>query len=458
MSTNASTAPAKGHPPGLYLLFTVEMSGNITYNGNRAIMTLYLVAEAAKGGLGWSKSDASLLYGYYTGFVYLTPLIGGYIADNYLGRRSSITIGGLLMMLGQFSLAAGSNVIPLFGFNFDITFFGGLFLLCVGNGFFKPNISTLVGSLYEAGDKRRESAFTIFYMGINLGALIAPIITGSFTDFRYGFFAAGCGMLLGQIIYNVFGNKFLGDAGKEPDVKKKKREADPDAPKVPLTLEEKSRMAVIFIIVSFTTFFWAGFEQAGSSLNLYTNDFINRSVGSFEIPTAWFQSFNPLLIVLLAPLFSILWIQLANKGREPSTPVKMGLGMILLGLGYLFMVGAGLERGSTLTTEVTDVAVKASLFWLCMAYLFHTLGELCISPVGLSMITKLAPVQFASLLMGVWFMSNFLANVLGGYVAAYVEVLGATQIFGAIAIFVISMGFILLAISGQLKRMMYGVR
>ncbi len=448
MSTNATTAPAKGHPPGLYLLFTVEMWERFSYYGMRGILTLYLVAEAAKGGLGWTKSEASLLYGYYTGFVYLTPLIGGYIADNYLGRRKSITIGGLLMMLGQFSLAWGLNL---------YTFFLGLFLLCVGNGFFKPNISTLVGSLYETGDKRRESAFTIFYMGINLGALIAPIITGSFTDFRYGFFAAGCGMLLGQIVYNVFGNKYLGDVGVEPEVKKKKREAVPGAPKVPLTAEEKSRMAVIFIIVSFTTFFWAGFEQAGSSLNLYTNDFINRSVGSFEIPTAWFQSFNPLLIVLLAPVFSILWIQLANRGKEPSTPVKMGLGMILLGAGYLFMVGAGFERGSTLSTEVTDVAVKASLFWLCMAYLFHTLGELCISPVGLSMITKLAPVQFASLLMGVWFMSNFLANVLGGYVAAYVEVLGATQIFGAIAGFVIALGFILLAISGRLKRMMHGV-
>lgn len=216
-------------------------------------------------------------------------------------------------------------------------------------------------------------------------------------------------------------------------------------------------MAVIFIIVAFTTFFWAGFEQAGSSLSLYTDEFINRNVGGFEVPTAWFQSVNPLFIVLLAPLFSIIWIQLATRGKEPSIPIKMGLGMILLGIGFFFMVGAGYERGSTLTAENTDVAAKAALWWLAMAYLFHTLGELCISPVGLSMITKLAPVQFASLLMGVWFFSNFLANVIGGLVASRMEALGATQVFGAIAVFVIVLGIILLLISGKLKKMMYGV-
>lgn len=456
MSTNASAAPAKGHPPGLYFLFTVEMWERFSYYGMRAILSLYFAAEIIKGGLGWSEEKTSYIYGFYIGLVYLTPLIGGYIADNYIGRRKSITIGGILMMLGQFVLATNMS---------QETVFLGLGLIIVGNGFFKPNISTLVGSLYEQGDKRRESAFTIFYMGINVGALFAPIVTGTLIHspeltphgYQLGFLCAGIGMLIGQITYNLFGRRYLGDVGMEPVVKQQKREADPNAPKVPLTMEEKSRIAVIFIIVSFTTFFWAGFEQAGSSLNLYTNTFIDRTVSTFEIPTAWFQSVNPLFIILLAPLFSIMWIQLANRGKEPSTPIKMGLGMILLGIGFLFMVGAGYERGSTFGVENTDAAVKASLTWLALAYLFHTLGELCISPVGLSMITKLAPAQFVSLLMGVWFFSNFLAGLLSGLVAAQMKSLGATYVFGAIAIFVIVLGIVLLAISGRLKRMMHGV-
>ena len=204
-------------------------------------------------------------------------------------------------------------------------------------------------------------------------------------------------------------------------------------------------------------FFWMGFEQAGSSLNLYTNTFINRQIGSLEIKTSFFQSVNPLFILLLAPLFSAFWLSLASKGKEPNTPVKMGIGMILLGVGFLFMVGACMERGETMSSAIADEAVKANLLWLVMAYFFHTLAELCISPVGLSMITKLAPIQYASMMMGAWFGSVFVANVAGGYLAAYVEVLGAYKIFGGLALSVILLGALLLAVSGKIKKLMHGI-
>lgn len=463
------------HPKGLYLLFFTEMWERFSYYGMRAILILYLTKSFIEGGLAIDPAYAPILYGNFTGLVYFTPLIGGWLADKYLGQRNAITIGGILMMLGQFTL---------FAINTHTGLYIGLFLLIIGNGFFKPNISTLVGGLYKAGDERRDSAFSIFYMGINLGALLAPLVIGVLTDnifatrgengeivaygYRYGFLAAGIGMLIGQILFNTFAQKYLGDLGKKPanksilDVEDEtvaergimpqhaevvKEEENKITPK-----QSRDRVTVIFILVCFAVFFWAGFEQAGSSLSLYTDKFIDRTVFGWTVPTAFFQSVNPLFIVLLAPLFAGFWN--SNLGKKLTTPIKMGLGMVILGIGFFFMLGAVAERGG----DVADVAIKANIMWLIMTYLIHTIGELCLSPVGLSVVTKLSPPKLASLLMAVWLLSSFVANILGGQLAAVVEQLGAGTIFLYISIFVICCGLLLILLNKKILSMMHGVR
>ncbi|MDY3548218.1 peptide MFS transporter [Riemerella anatipestifer] len=464
-----TTVSKKGHPAGLYLLFFTEMWERFSYYGMRAILIFYLTKTYLQGGLSIDPAQASLIYGYFTGFVYFTPLIGGWLADKFLGQRLSITIGGVLMMLGQFTL---------FAINTHLGLYIGLFLLIIGNGFFKPNISVLVGNLYEEGDERRDSAFSIFYMGINLGALIAPLVIGVLTDdifakkdpageimsygYKYGFLAAGLGMLLGQILFNVFAQKYLGEIGKRP---KKQIQVEEEINTLKGEIEngdelkkvEKQRVSVIFILFLFAVFFWAGFEQAGSSIALYTDNYIDRSVnlpiiGDYTIPASWFQSVNPFFIVALAPLFAMFWS--SKLGKKLSTPVKMGLGMVILGIGFWFMLGAVSERGG----DIADSTIKASLWWLVMTYFVHTIGELCLSPVGLSVVTKLAPVRLASVLMAVWLLSSSVANFLGGYIAAYVEKMGAGQVFTYISGFVIACGLLLLLLSKPISKMMHGVK
>lgn len=461
----ATATKQKGHPKGLYLLFLTEMWERFSYYGMRGILILYLTKSFFEGGLAIDAQQASLIYGFFTGFVYFTPLIGGWLADKYLGQRHAITIGGITMMLGQ---------LTLFAFNTHVGLYSGLLLLIIGNGFFKPNISTLVGGLYEEGDVRRDSAFSIFYMGINLGAFLAPLVIGFLTDnlfavdktnelgevvvsygYRYGFLAAAVGMFLGQIFFNSLAGKYLGNLGLRPGSLQSNAIAA-DAPPVdikkPLTKDEKERITVIFVLFAFAIFFWAGFEQAGSSLSLYTDKFVDRVVFGYEIPTAWFQSVNPLFIVLLAPLFGMFWV--SKFGKKLTTPVKMGLGMIILGVGFFFMLGAVAERGG----DVQDVSIKASLIWLVLTYLVHTLGELCLSPVGLSVVTKLSPPKLASVLMGVWLLSSFVANIVGGFLASSVESMGAGKIFLFVSLFVIFCGFILIALNKKLMKMMHGVR
>ncbi|MFB9861946.1 peptide MFS transporter [Rufibacter immobilis] len=463
------TTIKKGHPPGLYLLFFTEMWERFSYYGMRGLLILYLTKAAVAGGLGIAETTGSQIYGFFTGFVYFTPIIGGWLAERYIGQRRSIFIGGMLMALGQFSLfaspsfAADTQVIGM-----PILTVLGLLLLIIGNGFFKPNISALVGKLYEQGDPRRDAAFTIFYMGINVGAFFAPLVCGILAEdifatktvvngvteistygFRYGFLAAGIGMLLGQLAFNLLAPKYLGTIGVEPDGKVDKNST---VQKAPLSKEETDRMAVIFIVTLFVVFFWAGFEQAGSSLSLYTDKYIDREVFGFLIPTAWFQSVNPAFIVIFAPVVASVWLYLSKRGKDLGIPYKMGLGMILLGIGFLFMVGAVLERGG----DVQDTAVKASIFWLLATYFFHTIGELCLSPIGLSMVSRLSPLAYTSMLMGVWFLAPFVAQIAGGFIAAYVEVLGALQVFALIAGFVILAGLILIAIAKKLMYMMHG--
>ncbi|HCO66768.1 MAG TPA: MFS transporter, partial [Dysgonomonas sp.] len=359
----------KGHPKGLYLLFFTEMWERFSYYGMRGILVLYLTKSLIEGGLGMDPGWATRVYGYFTGLVYCTPLIGGWLADRYLGQRKAITIGAATMMLGQ---------IMLFAVNTQVGLYSGLLLLILGNGFFKPNISTMVGHLYGEKDPRRDSAFTIFYMGINLGALFAPLVIGLISDnifaikdstgdiitygYKYGFLAAAIGMFFGQMLFNTLSNRYLGEIGKKPLGGKKVLSTainEQTQGEQKLTKVEKERISVIFIFFLFTIFFWAGFEQAGSSLTLYADRYIDRSVnlpllGDFTIPTAWFQSINPLFIILLAPVFAAFWM--TKFGQKISTPVKMGSGMIILGIGFFFMLAAVAQRGG----DIEDTAVKAS--------------------------------------------------------------------------------------------------
>ncbi|MGX1982934.1 POT family proton-dependent oligopeptide transporter [Thermolongibacillus altinsuensis] len=448
-------AAKKKHPPGLYLLFFTEMWERFSYYGMRAILVLYLTTAFVSGGLGMSEAAAMSLYGFFTGAVYWTPIVGGYLSDRFLGRRLAITIGGIAMALGNFVLFAMHSKMGLYI---------GLALLIIGNGFFKPNISTLVGELYEPNDKRRDAAFTIFYMGINLGAFFAPLVVGFLAEdlfkttfngvvqygFKYGFLAAAIGMVIGQLIFNIFGPRYLGEIGKKP-VGKQQKSAQTIQTNQKLTKEEKRRTTAILILACFVIFFWAGFEQAGSSLTLYTDKFVDKTVGGWEVPTSWFQSLNPLFIVILAPVLSALWIKLANSKRgDLPIPAKMALGMILLGLGFVVLIPAVLQTGS----DEQQIVEKANVLFIVFTYFLHTLGELCLSPVGLSMVSKLAPVKLASLLMGVWLAGVGVANVLAGQLAAFTESLGFFQVFSLIGALTIGLGIVLLLLTKPLMRLM----
>jgi proton-dependent oligopeptide transporter, POT family len=446
---------SKKHPPGLYLLFFTEMWERFSYYGMRAILVLYLTTSFIGGGLSFKESTAMSIYGFFTGAVYLTPLVGGYLSDRFLGRRLAITMGGITMAIGNLALFADQS---------KMAFYIGLALLIIGNGFFKPNISTLVGELYQPNDRRRDGAFTIFYMGINIGAFFAPLIVGYFSDnlfmtkvegiihhgFKYGFLAASIGMVIGQVLFNLLGNRFLGDIGKKP-TGKPVTTTDGTVEKKPLTKKEKQRTTVIFILVAFVIFFWAGFEQAGGSLTLYADKFVDRKLFGWEVPTAWFQSLNPLFIVILAPILSALWLKLSyTKKGDIKIPSKMGLGMILLGLGYMVLLLAVLKTGS----NEHDIHAKASILIITLTYLLHTLGELLLSPVGLSLVSKIAPVKLASLLMGVWLAGSGIANILAGQLGALTQSMGYFEIFGIIGLMAIVLGLILLAISRKLVSMM----
>ncbi|MGI3039471.1 peptide MFS transporter [Vibrio diabolicus] len=435
-----------GHPRGLFLLFGTELWERFSYYAMRAILVLYLTDTTMNGGLGWSTKDALDLYGIYTGLVYITPLIGGYLADNYLGQRRSILLGGALMAIGQFTLALPADALGIGSLH---SFYLGLGLLITGNGLFKPNISTMVGDLYKEGDNRRDGAFTIFYMGINLGALLAGVVSGSVTTsygWKAGFVAAGVGMIISLVMQMVLAQSWLGDIGREPAAKRDLSNKN-STTKQPLTKEEVNRLKVILVMSLFTIVFWAGFEQAGGLMNIYTQQYTDRMIGGFEVPAAWFQSLNPFFIITLAPVLAVLWVKLGK--REPTSPVKFAMALFFLAIGFLCMVGAVLEQGG-------DTTVKTSMLWLVGAFFFHTLGELCLSPIGLSLVTKLAPLRLASLMMGAWFGCNAIANYVGGYVGSHVGELGAMAIFSGIAVSATVSGVILLLFSNTLVRWMHG--
>ena len=459
MSQPISAGDFMGHPKGLFLLFGTELWERFSYYAMRAILVLYLVDRVqAEGGhgLGFTEPDALRLYGWFTGLVYITPLIGGWLADNFLGQRKAILLGGALMAAGQFLLGTPHAWVP--GMELTV-FYAGIAALVAGNGLFKPNISTMVGDLYEAGDHRRDGAFTIFYMGINIGAALSGLVVGTVVamwggNWQAGFICAGIGMLLSLVIQAAWAQKLLGDIGTEPAAARDRRQnPHADGKRPPLTPVERDRLKVILVMGLFTIIFWAGFEQAGGLMNIYTHDFTDRVIGGFEVPTTWFQSLNPVFIVVFAPVLAALWVRLGP--REPTSPVKFGFGLALLGIGFLFMVGAAMQQGG-------DPTVKTSMMWLVAAYFFHTMGELCLSPIGLSMVTKLAPLRLASLLMGAWFGFTALANYLAGFIGSFIgqdqstQVANAMSIFGGLAAAAIGSGVVLWFLADRLVSWMHG--
>lgn len=470
ISDTQSTPRQKGHPKGIYLLFATEMWERFSYYGMRALFSLYML-----NALLFDKSLSGQIYGSYTGLVYLTPLIGGYIADRYWGNRRSIMVGALIMAIGQFLLFLSGLFFEDVSFA-TILMFSGLGLLIAGNGFFKPNISSMVGQLYAPTDSRKDSAYTIFYMGVNTGSFIAPLVCGFFgdtgnpADFKWGFLAACIGMLIGLAVFVLFKDKYLktpeGDAigvipnsrdekkltpGASGNIQENRKSnikiaaiwfgvwvilflllyalldmdligsiifsmvvaapgyiiSDPSLTKI-----ERSRIWVIYIIAFFVIFFWAAYEQAGASLTYFAEEQTERHISLFDwtVPTSYFQSINALAIVVFAPLFVVLWAKLNKRKKEPASPFKQSIGLFLLAIGYLIIAFGvkGLAPG-----------VKVSMLWLVSLYVIHTFGELCLSPIGLSMVNKLAPIRFASLLMATWYMSTAAANKFAGTLSSY---------------------------------------
>lgn len=462
-------AENRRHPKGLYVLFATEMWERFNYYGMRAILVFFMTQA-----LFFEKSFASNLYGSYLSLLYLTPLIGGYIADRYWGNKRSIISGGLLMAAGELLLFICASIYDVEPDIAIVLFFSGLGFMATGNGFFKPNISSLVGQLYPKGDRRIDPAYTIFYMGINVGAAIGPFIcglvgnTGNPADFKWAFLVGGIGMLISVVIQKLYHNKYvLSPEGKVLGLTPGEStyidaEGNPQSVKKParawlnplymiigmlalggvfmgamyldsqynylsylllgatifigytifrdqsLTSHERRRIWVLFIIAFFVVFFWAAYEQTGVSLNFFADEVTNRQLTpDYEMPPAYFQSFNSVFIILFAPLFAWFWLWLGK--RQPSTPAKMGIGLLLLALGYLW-IAYGVSQAA--------VGVKVSMIWLTIMYMLHTWGELCLSPIGLSLFNKLAPYKFASLLMAVWFLGNAGGNKLAGVLGA----------------------------------------
>jgi POT family proton-dependent oligopeptide transporter len=423
-------------PRGLAALFLTEMWERFSYYGMRALITIYLTDA-----LGWTQGRASHLYGYYTTSVWFTPLLGGYLADRFLGAQNALLIGGTIIAAGHFVLAV--ETMP--------TFYLGLALVAFGTGFFKPNVSACVGELYRPGDERRDRGFTIFYMGINFGALLGPIVTGWLRvhyGWRYGFAAAGVGMILSVLVLLFTRRKLLGDAGRYPSVQRAQKEHEPVAQKGPLTREEWQRVAALVIVSFFVIFFWGAYEQAGNSMNLFAAHDTRLDLGWIKVVPEWFQSVDPVFVILLSPVLAALWGALAKRDAEPSTTRKMALGLVIMGLGFVFMVAAGAEvrRGAL-----------ASPMWLVLAYLFHATGELCCSPVGLSLVTKVAPVKIVSLMMGVWFFSNAAGNFVAGLLGALPDTIKDPVTFWSIFLaFPLAAGVILFFLAPKLQRLMHG--
>jgi len=487
-----------GHPRGLATLFFTEMWERFSYYGMRAILVLFMVDAINRGGLGLDDTTATAIYGLYTMFVYLLALPGGWLADKFFGLRNAIWYGGIIITAGHFSMAIPGNV----------TFYLGLMLIVIGTGLLKPNISSIVGGLYGDNEQaRRDAGFSIFYMGINIGAFLAPLITGYLGEgisWHYGFGAAGVGMLLGLIQFKMT-EKYLGDIGLEPEMTGTPEEQQKFFKRIKtglwvvglfiiaafvaissgwmtidpvaianasgfiifllviayfayvyiaedLTVDEQKKIGVIAALFIFSAIFWSGFEQAGSSLNLFAERYTDRNIFGWLMPASWLQSVNAFFIITLAPVFGWLWVWLAKKNLEPATPVKFAFGLILLGFGFLVMMFA-----SYYVVGGNEVLPT----WLIMTYLLHTCGELCLSPVGLSAVTKLSPKKLVGQMMGIWFMSIAFGNLIAGRIAGQFndEAIQADpsllpDLFWLIVMTTVGGGLLLLLFNKPIKKLM----
>lgn len=481
------------HPKGLYILFFAEAWERLSYYGMRALLILYMTKK-----FGFDDAKAYLVYGSYTALVYATPLIGGYLADNLLGYRKAVVYGAVLMSIGHFLMSFENHQI----------FYLALATIVVGNGFFKPNISTIVGALYDKNDPRKDSGFTIFYIGINLGSFMQLIAgwLGEKGSWHLGFGFAGVGMCIGMLVF-IWGRSKLEGKAEPPSLEKLKStiagvslewltyvgglalialcwflvqgELVGSILKVigvlmaiiligygiaKCTREERNKLFAALILICFCMVFFAFFEQAGSSINLFTDRNVDRMIFGWEVPTTTFQSVNPGFIVLLAPLFSMMWIRLAERNREPSTAAKFGLGIIQLGLGF----------GALYYGALTAENGYSAMIWVILGYLLHTTGELCLSPIGLSMITKLSPKRIGALMMGTWFLAISLAQYVAALIAMLTGVKGegggegaippATEtvmvygnVFGQVAIIAVIMGVVCLILSPFIRKLMQDV-
>tara|TARA_Y100000591_G_scaffold316012_1_gene324196 strand:+ start:144 stop:1469 length:1326 start_codon:yes stop_codon:yes gene_type:complete len=429
------------HPKGLAVLFFTELWERFSYYGMRAILVLYLISDFndKNQGLGWSNKEAIMLYGWYTALVYIACIPGGIIGDRYITRINSVIYGGFLLCAGHFTLA----------FQNELFFFTGLILIILGVGLLKPNISTLVGNLYKINDLRRDQGFTIFYIGINVGAFLASIIVGYVGEvfgWHYGFSLAGFGMLLGQISF-LIGKKNIIEVSKKTSAKstfsfKMKKHK--------LSSIELDRVKLILISSLILVIFWASFEQAGGLLNIFAYEKTNRYISllNFEIPASWFQSINPLLIIVLGYSVSVFWINLKKRGMLATSIFKISIGIIIMGLGFIFMIFASIE---------SEIHGKSSTYWLFLAYLFFTIGELCASPVILSYITKLSPEKLTASIMGIYFATIGLGNKLAGLIGQYSQALGEKLIFTGITLICVFVGGLVIIMHKRLIRLSHGV-
>ena len=487
-----TTTDFLGHPKGLFVCFATEMWERFSYYGMRALLILYLTKH-------WEFTDATsyLIYGAYTSLVYIMPVFGGMLADQILGSKKAVTYGAILLVFGHLGMTVESN---------EQIFYLSLALIVSGVGFLKPNISTMVGALYEEGDPRRDSGFTIFYMGINIGAFTATLLCGYLGEqvgWAYGFGAAGIGMLFGLIIF-LWGQKYLEGLAEPPSNKYLRKmngisyESWAYISGIFMVLvtwflvqnsqlvgqllggfgaifigawllyalfrcapDERDRLIVVGILILFSLIFWALFEQAGSSLNILTDRGVNRVIFGWEVPASMFQSLNAGFIFTIAPLFAMLWIALAKRNMEPSTPIKFSIGIILVGLGFLALV-YGMRSSEGLQTGV---------FWIILIYLLHTLGELCLSPVGLSSVTKLSPQRIVGFMMGMWFFASAAGNYVAGLIARATasdssgvsnDVFDLTQkqsfmdVYTDVGLMAIGCGIFLAILTPILKKLMHG--
>ncbi len=460
------------HPLGLYILFFTEMWERFAYYGMRALLVYYMTKHlflpewkakvlghtALMAGLSRVfgdldvKQQSSQVYGLYTAFVYLTPLAGGYIADRYIGQRKSVYVGGVVMGAGLFTLM------------WEHLFYVGLVLLIVGNGFFKPNISTQVGSLYPKGDARRDRAFMIFYVGINLGAFLSPFICGTLGEsarfgWAWGFGSAGVGMVGGLALY-TFGQRYLapdnvmkrsremvevtrkaeGGAYRDGEVK----DLVPAKPKpTPFTSEERGRIVALLVLCALNIVFWAVYEQQGNTLALWADGNTDRHLLGFEIPASWFQAVNPAMIFLFTPFINSLWARQNARGKEPSSVAKMAIGCFFLALSFLIMIGGA---------RAYESGQLASMWWLVACTGLLTIGELYLSPIGLSLVTKVSPPRIVSLMMGMWFISSFFGNYLSGFLGIFWDKMSKTTFFLMLSGLSLATGITMILLMIPLKR------